>query len=170
MSQLMEQLGLEPRLLLMQAISFLVLYWVLRRFLFGPIGNMVDARNHEIKERLDKARDDQQAMAAMRTEYERRIGDIETEARDRIQQAVTEAARIADGIKAEAHAEAQAYREQGVLQVEREREKALKEIQDQIVDLSIDAAGKVIDQALDEESHRRLVRRFIEELETASPS
>jgi len=58
MAQLMEQLGLEPRLLLMQAISFLALFWVLKRFLFGPIGNMVQSRNDEIRDRLDRAERD----------------------------------------------------------------------------------------------------------------
>ncbi len=170
MAQLMEQLGLEPRLLLMQTISFLVLFWVLKRFLFGPIGSMVQSRNEEIADRLDRAARDEKAKEAIRTEYERRIAEIETEERDRIQKAVAEAEKIADGIKAQAAEEAEATRERSYLQIEREKEKALKEIQDQIVDLSIGAAERVIHQALNEDSQRQLVRRFIQELDTQVPS
>ncbi|MBP7560092.1 MAG: F0F1 ATP synthase subunit B [Armatimonadetes bacterium] len=170
MAQLMEQLGLEPRLLLMQAISFLALFWVLKRFLFGPIGNMVQSRNDEIRDRLDRAERDEKAKEAIRTEYERRIAEIETEARDRIQRAVAEAERIAEGIRAQAAEEAEAARQRGYLQIEREKEKALKEIQDQIVDLSIDAAERVVHQALNEDSQRQLVRRFIGELDSQVPS
>ncbi len=169
MSQLMEQLGLEPRLLLMQTISFLVLYWVLKKFLFGPISHMVQSRNEEIAERLENAARDERAMEAIRAEYERRIAGIEDEARDRIQEAVAEATRIADEIKEEARREAAEIRDRSLLQIEREKEKALKELQDYIVDLSISAASRVVERTIDEEEHRRLIHRFIADLESQSP-
>jgi F-type H+-transporting ATPase subunit b len=166
----MEQIGLQPQLLVMQAVAFVILYLILKRFLFGPIGNMMQARNEEIAERLNNAERDERAMEAVRTEYERRIAGIETEARDRIQEAMTEARRIADEIKEEAHKEAEGIRDRSLAQIEREKEKALKQIQDHIVDLSIDAASRVVSESLDDEDHRRLVRGFIDELESETSS
>jgi len=164
--ELLESIGLEPKLLLMQALSFIVLYLVLRKFLFAPIGSMIDARNKEVAERLDRAARDERAMEAVRTEYERRISEIETEARDRIQTAMAEARRLADEVKDNARADAEELKNRALAQIDREREKALKEIQDHIVDLSIDAAGRVVGQSLDTDAHRRLVRGFIDELGT----
>lgn len=167
MKELLQSIGLEPQLLLMQILSFLVLAWVLKKFLFGPVGGMIESRNREIQERLENTERDERAMEAVRTEYERRIAEIEGEARNRIQEAVAEAQRIAEGIKENARTEAEAIRQRGLAQVQREREKALKEIQDQVVDLAINAAEKTVGQTVDPEAQRRLIRNFID---TAAPS
>jgi len=167
--ELLESIGIEPKLLLMQVLSFIVLYLVLRKFLFAPIGNMIDARNREVAERLDRAARDERAMEAVRTEYERRIAEIETEGRDRIQAAMAEARRLADEVKDNARAGAEEIKNRALVQIGREREKALKEVQDHIVDLSINAAERVVGRTLDTDTQRQLVRRFIDEVATSGP-
>jgi len=166
MKELLQSIGLQPTLLVMQILSFLVLAYVLRKFLFGPVGGMIEARNREVAERLANAERDERAMEAVRTEYERRIAEIESESRDRIQSAMAEAHRIADEIKETARTESEAIRQRGLAQVQREREKALKEIQDQVVDLAIDAAEKVVHQTCDDTTQRALVRSFLDGVAT----
>jgi F-type H+-transporting ATPase subunit b len=170
MQSLMETIGLEPKLVLMQVLSFIILFVLLKRFLFQPVANMIESRNREIAERLANTERDERAMEAVRTEYERRISEIETEARDRIQDAMEEARRIADEIREQGRSDAEALRQRAMLQIEREKEKALKETQDHIVDLAIDAAERVTARAIHADEQRELVRRFIEEVETGATS
>ncbi len=165
MAEILESIGLEPRVIVLQSLSFVLLYWVLRRFLFGPIGNMVESRNREVAERLENAERDEKAMEAVRTEYERRIAEIETEARDRIQTAMTEAHRIAEDIKDRARREAEEIRARGLVQIQQEKEKALKEIQDQVVDLAVSAAQAAVRNTCDERANRELIGAFVREAE-----
>lgn len=168
MGEILQSIGLSPQVVLLQIISFVVLYLVLKKFLFEPIGTLIESRNREVSDRLANAERDEKAMEAVRTEYERRIAEIETEARDRIQQAITEAQRIADGIKDDARQQAEEIRERGVRQIEHEKEKAIKEIQDQVVDIAVDAAEHVVGEACDEGTHRKLIQRFLEDAKSDS--
>lgn len=162
--ELLKSVGLEPPLLLMQAISFLALYLVLRKYLFGPIIAMIDRRNDEVRERHERAARDEEAMENVRVEWERRIAEIETQTRDRIQAATAEARRIAEELREQARLDAQFIRMRAMEQIEREKDKALKELQDRIVDLAVDAAEATIGGAVDEVAQRRLIRAFIEEV------
>jgi len=166
MGEKLQSIGLEPRIVVMQALSFVVLYVVLRKFLFAPIGNMIESRNREVADRLDKAERDEKAMEAVRTEYERRIAESETEARDRIQAAMTEAHRIAEEIKDRARRESEEIRARGLAQIQQEKEKAVKEIQDQVVDLAVSAAQAAVRKTCDERANRELIGAFVREVES----
>src|SRR5947207_2161966 len=75
----------------LQVFAFLVLIWAMRKYLFGPISGVLEARQNEVQSTLDQVYRDRQAMEASRQEYETRLATIESEARDRIQAAIKEA-------------------------------------------------------------------------------
>lgn len=169
MSGIFEALGLEPRIVLVQAISFLLLYWLLKRFLFGPIMGMVDKRNAEIASRLENAERHESEMETLRQEYETRLAHIETEARDRIQEATRKAHEAQNEIIQQARDKAQAMLDRARVEIERELDKARVELRDEIAALAVSGARQILQRELTQADHQRLVEEYIRQVgETAN--
>ena len=163
----LDQLGVTPALLLTQIVGFLILLFVLNRFMFRPIFGILDQRQADIKATYDQLDDDRKRMEQTRRDYEQRLANIETEAREKIQAAVKEAQALRDSLVADAQAQAATIIEQGRNQSERDRQKAFLEMRSQIVTLAVAAAGKVIDDNLTDARQTKLVDDFIGSLGTA---
>ena len=128
MAELAKSLGLDPKLILSQIFAFLFVYYVLSRFLFRPIARMIEERNREVIDRMERARQHEADMEAKRQDYEQRIADIEREARDRIQQATREAHEAGAQIVAEARQARETLLGQARDEILREKERALVEL------------------------------------------
>lgn len=154
---LFQQLNIKPDELLIQAVGFIILAFMLTKFLIRPINNLLEERTNTIQGKLDDAEKARQEMISMRGEYEQRINNIETEARERIQEATKEAHAARDLLLAEAREQSEKLIERGKEEIQREKDKALVEIRDQVADLAILAAGQIIEKSLDDAAHRALI-------------
>ncbi|MCS6860131.1 MAG: F0F1 ATP synthase subunit B [Abditibacteriales bacterium] len=162
MGAILEQLGIEPNLLLMMAVGFLIVYFILKKFVFGRVSQMFEERSQTIQQQLEAAAQQRLAMEKMRDDYEQRIAQIEEEARTRIAEAVKEAQAARDEMLAQAREQAERIVARGKEEIEREKHKALVEIRDQVAELAILTASKIIERELDEHTHRELIDDVIE--------
>ena len=162
LADLFSQLGIEPVHLLIQILGFLVLYWLLSKFLFGPVQTMLATREEQIKSRLDEAEEKRQEMIRMRDDYEARVADIEAESRERIEEAMGQAQVARDELLSHAREQAQRIMERGHAEIQREKEKALVEIRDRVAELAVITAGQLIRRELDEPIHRQLAEEIID--------
>jgi len=159
---LLSQLYLKPRLLVIQILGFVLLWYLLQKFLYAPINTLLQEREQRIRQNDQRAEEHRQQMEQLRAEYEQRLAEIEREARDRIQVATREAQAARDEILAEARAERERIVAAGVDDIRREKEKALVEIRDQVAELALFAAGRVIERSLDEPAHRALIDEIVD--------
>ncbi len=134
--ELLNQLGINPRFVLIALVGFLILLYVLMNFAFKPLATTLQARQDKIRGDLDEAQASRDRMVALQRDYETRLARIEDEARDKIQAAVKEAQAARDEIVNRAHTEAQAIVQRGQEEVAAERAKALVDARNQIVDLA----------------------------------
>jgi len=167
---MLHQLGIEPELLLTQIIGFLILLALLNKFAFKPIFGILDQRQADIKATYDQLDDDRRRMEQARRDYEQRLAGIEAEAREKIQAAVKEAQELSIRIKADAQTQAEDIIERGRSESERERQKAFLEMRQQVVALSIAAAGKVVGASLDTGGHAKMIDDFITSVGTGAIS
>ncbi len=165
MDAVFEALGIQPAALFIAVATFLFLWWILAKTLFGPIRNIQQERADEIAGNLEQAETERTTMASRRQELEERLDRIETEERDRIQQAAARAHEARDGILAEAREHAESIVAEGAEQIERQREHVLADLQDEVADLSIEAATRALQGRLSDDVHRALIADFIQELE-----
>jgi F-type H+-transporting ATPase subunit b len=161
MEELLHSLGIVPLVVLSQTIGFIILVLLVRKYGLNPIYNMIDERRDEIKESYAQLESDRADMLKTRQEYETRLAGIESEARAQIAAAVKEAQELRTSILADAQKQAEATLEKSRIEADREREKAFLSMRAQIVDLTIQAAGKVITETLDAKKHSALVDEFI---------
>jgi F-type H+-transporting ATPase subunit b len=150
--------------LALQVISFLLLIWLMRKFLFGPIGGILEARQTEVQNTLDQVYREREAMETSRREYETRLAGIEAEARDRIQAAIKEAQGMKEEIIGAAHTEADRLVTHARDEVVREKQRAMVELRAQVADLALEAAGKILRHSVDDRTHRELVSDFINQV------
>jgi F-type H+-transporting ATPase subunit b len=159
--EIIKSLDVHWQGVIVQIIGFVIFVVIMNKLLYKPLFGAIDQRQADIKSTYDQLDQDRDAMAKTRKEYEDRLAGIEGQAREHIQAAVKEAQELAAGIKADALKQGEALLEKARADAERERERVFVEMRQQIVDLAIGAAGKVIDASLDAKQHQALVNDFI---------
>jgi len=157
-------LGINLGYLLSQIVNFVLLLVILRMILYKPIVNMLDRRREKITTDLQEADKARSQAEAAKQEYEKQLDEAREERRSILAQATEQAEKMKEDILAEARAEAQEVVAKTEEDVEALRRQTLVGAQDQIVDLAMAAAGKVVGESLDEQAHRRLIQEFIAEV------
>ena len=164
-TQLPSILTPDPGLLFWMLLAFLVVFWVLAKYGFPAIINMVDERNKYIDESLRKAHEAQERLANIEKEGE----SILQEARAKQAQILKEAAESRDAIVEQAQEKARAegarLMEEAKTAIEQEKKAAIADIRKQVADLSVDIAEKVLRQNLkDDKSQMDLIDRMLDEV------
>ena len=99
-------------------IGFLIVFWILKKFAWRPLLNVMDQRRDKIASELKRIEDLNREAEERREEYEKRIETIETEARERINAAVSEGRKVASEIQTNARRDAETIREKAHATVE----------------------------------------------------
>lgn len=158
-------LQLDLQQILSQAISFILLLIVLRKFAWTPLLTALDARRARIEEELRAIAQGKTDLARLQEEYGKRLGAIEEEARAKIQQAVLEGKRIAVDIQEQARQQASALTAKSKETIELELAKAKVSLRDQVAAMTVDAVEKILRQKLDAKTDQQLVDAVLKELE-----
>jgi F-type H+-transporting ATPase subunit b len=157
----LNSLGINVTAVLWHAVNFLILLFVLQRFLYRPIIRILDERSTRIRDSLAQA----EAIRAETARLEEESRSILEEGRREGQQILAQANRNAEQIMAEARRQAQAEGERLIerarTELARERDQAFQELRHQVADLAVAAAGRVVRRSLDDPAHRELVREFL---------
>jgi len=147
-----------------QILGFLLLLWGLRKWAWGPVLAMLETRRQKIAGAFEDADRRKAEALELKARYEQDLRGIEAQARQRIQQAVTEGQKVAAEIKAQAHVEAQQRVARAEGEIEREREKAKELLKEHIISLAVRSAEKILRENLDDKAQRKLAAEFIDEV------
>jgi len=155
---------IDIRQVLTQIFGFLLMVWILRRYAWGPLMGMLDARREKIAGEFAEAERRQSDADGLKARYEQELRTIDAQARQKIQEAVAEGQRVAGEIRAQAQTEAQARLERAQDEISREREKAKELLKEHVVSLSVRIAEKILRQKIDDAAQRKLVGEFVDEV------
>jgi len=147
-----------------QILGFLILLWGLRKWAWGPVLGMLEARRQKIAGAFEEAERRKAEALELKAKYEQDLRGIEAQARQRIQQAVTEGQKVAAEIKVQAQADAQHRLTRAEDEIAREREKARELLKQHIIGLAVRTAEKILRQNLDDKAQRKLASEFIDEV------
>lgn len=163
---LLAQLGIQFPLIVTQAVGFLLLYFVLRAVAFRPILAILAQREALIRERYQNAEQAQQAAERLRLDYEMRLARIDQEARDRIQEGIREGQAMRAEILSQAQQERERILRQAREEIEADREKMVYSVRETVINMAIEAAGRILARSMDEQAQRLLVQEFLSEIAT----
>ena len=157
----MEALGVNPNLLITQIFNFLIVFILLRMFLYKPILNVLDARKQKIQESLEYADRVKRDAAEQQKEFERKLEETRREAHAAEAAAAQVREKEREVVLAQARDEARKLIDQAKEQIEYERKQAMSDLRAEVVNLAMLAAQKVVGQSLDERAQRQLIGDFI---------
>jgi F-type H+-transporting ATPase subunit b len=158
---LLESLNLPSCILVF--INLIILYAVLRKILFKPVTEFMEKRTQSIKNSIDNAEKQKAEAHELKLQYEKQMSEAKGTAEKIIDEAVAKAARKSDQIVAEAQDQAGIVLANARVEIERERQQMLKDIRNQVVELAIGAASKVVESNMDTGSNKVLVDKFLDE-------
>ncbi len=156
----LQNLGISLGYLIVQIINFGVMFWVLKKWAYPPIMNMLEERRQIIAKGLEDARVAAEARANAEKEAEKILAEARSKASQIVREASERAEAVGREVKAEAEAEAARIREEAVEAAQAERERILRELRGQVAVLAIAAAQKLIGEALDEKRQHALLNEF----------
>lgn len=167
MTLLLAQIAFTWQAYVAQVVGFLLLLFLLHRFAWGKISNFLQARQHGIQSTISKIEKDQKDLESRIRDYEQKVAEIEKLA-DRIkQQQVQEALEQRRVVLEEAQRQATELIEKARRDIEIEKDKAILDLKRQIVQLTLAATERILDQTVDEKVHGSLVEQYLVELDKA---
>jgi len=154
-----------PGLMIWTIVCFLITLFVLKRFAFGPVQQMIDQRRERIRQSLEEADHAREEARTLLEEHRKLIAGARSDA----DQILGEARRIAEAnerrMREELEEDRQRRLEETRKQIEAETRRALEQIRLEVVDLSLLAATKVTRKSLDDADHKRLIEEAVGELD-----
>ncbi|HEY3155268.1 MAG TPA: F0F1 ATP synthase subunit B [Candidatus Eisenbacteria bacterium] len=151
--------------LLAHAISFVIFLFLVRGAFNAIIFPPMRERRERIRAEFERIEREKAEVQKIRQEYEAHLKKLDAESRQRIQEAVAEGQRVAGEIREASRKEAQEMITRARQEIGIERDKAQATFRNEVVDLAVDIAGKVIREELTAEKHRKLVDEFLAEVE-----
>jgi F-type H+-transporting ATPase subunit b len=149
---------------LMILANVVILYFIMKHFFFERIHNFMQARQDAVKDAIANAEDINRKADLKMENYERRIAGAEEEGRSIVRSSKMKADEQAKRILEEANTKAGEIKARAERDIEREREKAIADMKDEVSQLALLAASKVMEHELEgSEEQRRIVDQAIEE-------
>ena len=159
----MGELGINWHGLLAQFISFGVLLALLLFVAYKPITKMLEERSQKIKESLDQAEFIKQQVAKTEQMVQEQLAQARRQGQDLVAQAAQIGERLRDEARQQARQDAEAIVARTRTEIKAEREESIAKLREEFVEIAILAAEKVINKALDKETHRQLIEQTLQE-------
>ena len=159
-------LGINLPILVAQIVNVAILLGLLYLVAYKPIMRMLDERSRRIKESMEQADAIKEQAARAEEEVKKQLEAAGREGQERIAQAVQVGEEVKQKAQQEARQEAETLIARTRTEIQRERDGAVDELRKEFADLTILAAGKVIDRSLDKKAHRQLIDKVLKESTT----
>ncbi len=154
-----------PGLMIWTIVCFLVVMFVLKRYAFGPIQQMIDTRRQRIEQAIEEADNAREEARHLLEEHRKLIGQAKTEA----EEILAEARRIAEvqreRVREETEEDRQRRLEETRRQIEQATAQALGQIRDEVGRLSLLAAEKITRKSLTDADQQRLIDEALAEID-----
>lgn len=157
-----ELLYIDWKTMLVILCNFIILYFILRKFLYTPVKKMLDSRQEEVEKIYGDADKKNKEATAFKTEYEEKLSVAKETATDIIKTATEKAKVRSNEIIDEAQEKSNSMIKRATEQIEQDKKKAVNQIKNEITDLAIGAAAQVVNKELSSADHEKLIEEFIE--------
>jgi F-type H+-transporting ATPase subunit b len=156
-------LGISLPTLLAQIINFVILFGLLFLVAYKPLMRMLDERSDKIKRSMEQTEYIKEQATHAGEESKKKIEAAAKEGQEVIARAARTGEELRQKAQQEARQDAESLIGRARVEIQQERDVAIDELRKEFADLTILAAGKVIDRSLDKEAHRQLIEKVLEE-------
>ena len=164
MGEFQSFIGVDFWTALFTLLNFLAVFFVGKRFLWGPVTKMVQERQKEIDDMYSEADTARASAKAMEEEYQGKLSDARATSEQIVRDAVSRGQAREEEIIRQANADASAMMDKAVADIALEKKKAINDAKDEIAGIAMEIAGKVVGRQLSDADQAQLVDQFIDEL------
>jgi F-type H+-transporting ATPase subunit b len=159
-------LVVHPFWVLVSIVNFLVLLYLLRRFMWAPILATLDRRAAKIREGLELTESARREREQLKQEVEKILGEARREAGAIAERTTKAAEAAAADIRTQAKTEADRIRERGRTDAQALHDQALAQLRSEVASMVVLAASRILGREISPEQHRTLIERSLEEAGT----
>ena len=151
-------------LLFWTLVSFIILYIILRKFAWGPILTAVKEREESIKAALDAADNAKKEMENLKADNEKILNEAKTEREAMLKEAREMKSKLISDAENEAKAKAKTMVEAAKTAIQNEKNSAMNELKNTVVDLSVGIAEKLISEELaDKDKQLKMIEEILDD-------
>jgi F-type H+-transporting ATPase subunit b len=158
-------ISVTPGLMIWTLVCFAIAFFVLKKYAFGPIQGMIDARREQIRQSIDEADNAREQARALLEEHRA----LMQEARGQAEQILAEARKTREAMEVrmreETETERQRRLEETRKEIAAETARALQQIRTEVAELTVEAASRVVGRTLDSDRDRELIAEAIGSLD-----
>nr|WP_286168645.1 F0F1 ATP synthase subunit B [Roseburia sp. 1XD42-34] len=147
-----------------QLFFFLLLLFLVKKFAWGPVMNMMQKREEYVANEIEAAEKSRLDAEKASKEAHERLKQTKQEAQKIIEDAKEAGQKQEQEIIRIARDEANRLKESAQADIQNEKEKALQALQDKVASLSVLIATKVIEKEIDEKDQEKLIHEYIKEV------
>lgn len=151
-------------LLAAQVVSFLVALFILWRFFWGPLTQMIEKRRSTIAKEMDDARQGREDAEGLKREYQQHLSQADETAKKILHAAIDEGHAAKEEILRAAREQAAVFLANVKDEITNEKDLAMKELKKETVDLAVLIAEKILKQSVNPSTRQRMLDEFIEGL------
>ena len=144
--------------------SFILLLVLIKKFAWSNITSIFEERAEKIATDIDSAEQARQKAEALAQKREDELSGSRKEAKTIIEHAKVTAEQSKANILADAKLEAGRLKEKANQEIAQNKVEALQSVKDEVADLTVSLAGKIISQNLDGYAHKELIDQYIDQL------
>jgi F-type H+-transporting ATPase subunit b len=146
------------------SLAFLILFALLAKLVFPRIEEALKNRTNKIQGDLEQAEHDRTDAAKTLADYRAQLAAAREESTRIMEEARKNAEQVRKDLLAKAQEDANRVVSRAQEEIQAERNRAIADIRGQAAGLALDLAGRVIGESMDDDRHRRLIERYIEEV------
>lgn len=156
-----ELVTLVPWTFVAQICNLFIQVYLIKRFLFKPINEVIEKRRQLANAQITEAEAANKEAQAMKADYEKNLAEANASASEIIQTAKRQATLQSEAIVKDAQTQAAALKQKAEADIAQEKVKAFNEMKDEIGDIAMEIAGKVIEREISEADHQKLINDMI---------
>ncbi len=164
MEQFESFIGVNFWTALFTLLNFLAVFFVAKHFLIGPVMQLIQSRQKEIDDLYADADSAKAEAQALQEEYQQKMDDAQAESRRIVQESVVRGQAREEDIVRQANKQAATMLEKARADIMQEKKKAINDAKNEISDLALAIAAKVVEREVNEADRSRLVSQFIDGL------
>ena len=147
--------------ILVSLANLLIMFLILKRFLFKPVQKMMAARKQQVDQIYQDAKENRDSAINMKQEYEARLATAREEADGLVRNAVQTAQRKGDAIVAEANSQASHLKQKAEQEIAQEKKQMLQDVRGEISDIAVSIDSKVVEREVKKQDYDGFVDEFI---------
>lgn len=159
--EILNSLGVNFTAVAWHTVNFLILLFVLGKFVFPRITNVLDERSNRIRESLTHAEALREETERLHEEGRQALANAWQDAQEVMAEAQRSAQQVLADARQSAREETELLIQRARTEIQAERDRTFQELRLQIADLAVAAATHVISRSLDDAAHRQLVEQFL---------